>query len=115
MKKIDVTIENVIATIEAFYKPREWHFLTLNALNAPEDAIELQWIFSRYGAKDEMVIFTLTCKRDVTIPTLTGVIPSAIMSERETVDMFGVTIEGAEKGLYLDEDSRQMPLGRCTL
>ncbi|MBN2894767.1 MAG: NADH-quinone oxidoreductase subunit C [Campylobacterales bacterium] len=113
MNKITVNLENVVETIKAFYNPAAHHFLTLNALNAPDDSIELEWIFTRYGVIDEPTVFTLTCKRDVLIPSVTSFIPSAIMSERETVDMFGVSIEGAKRGLYLDEDSREMPLGRC--
>jgi hypothetical protein len=28
----------------------------------------------------------------------------------EVVDMFGLSVEGADKGLYLDEDSKPHPL-----
>ena len=38
------------------------------------------------------------------------IVPSAIISQRELVDMFDIEIEGSEKGLYLDEDSMQAPL-----
>ena len=113
MTTYTTTLESVVEDIKAFYKPDEWHFLTLNGIDTGEGELLLQWIFSKYNAVDEVVMFTASTPFDALIPSISSVIPSSTMSERETVDMFGVTIQGAQKGLYLDEDSKTMPL-RCS-
>jgi NADH:ubiquinone oxidoreductase subunit C len=64
---------------------------------------------------DEIVIFYDEIDYTQIIPSIVEIIPSAIISQRELVDMFGVSIEGSEKGLYLDEDSLQMPLSGCMI
>ncbi|MEA3373827.1 MAG: NADH-quinone oxidoreductase subunit C [Campylobacterota bacterium] len=114
MRKIETTYLTLLDDLMAFYKPEIWHFLTLNGIDLGEGKIELQWIFSKYGAKDETVVYYASSDYETPAPSIVSLIPSAIMGEREVVDMFGVTIDGAEKGLYLDGDSLSMPL-RCSL
>ncbi len=114
MKKIEVTLEGLMDELAAFYDETLWHFLTLNGIDLKDGTLELQWIFSRYGVKDEVVIFSTVTDYDTAVPSVVSLIPSARLSEREVVDMFGISIDGAEKGLYLDEDSLEMPL-RCSL
>lgn len=110
MKKIETGIATLIEDIGAFYAPQTWHFLTINGVDLGEGKIELQWVFSKYGAVDEIVMYYLITDYEATVPSLNGLIPSAFMGEREVVDLFGITIEGAAKGLYLDPDSKQTPL-----
>jgi Ni,Fe-hydrogenase III component G len=62
---------------------------------------------------DEIVMFYAECGYKDIIPSIVETIPSAIISQRELVDMFGVEVESSEKGLYLDADSMSMPLGTC--
>ena len=114
MQKIETTPENLLNDLKAFYDASQWHFLTVNGIDNKDGTIELQWIFARYMAKDEIVMFSAVTAYDTPIPSIVPLIPSATLSEREIVDMFGVKIDGAEKGLYLDEDSLEMPL-RCPL
>ncbi len=110
MTKIATTLPTLLSDIGAFYAPREWHFLSVNGIDLGEGKIELQWIFSRYGVKDEIVIYFVLSDYETPIPSIVSLIPSAIMGEREIVDMFGLSVEGTEKGLYLDEDSLPHPL-----
>jgi len=110
MMKYETKLATLLADIGAFYEPKKWHFLTLNGIDMGEGKIELQWIFSRYGVKDEVVIYWAISDYETPIPSVVALIPSAFMGEREIVDMFGLTVEGAEKGLYLDEDSLPHPL-----
>lgn len=110
MKKIETTLSSLLADIGSFYKVREWHFLTVNGIDLGEGKIELQWIFSKYGVKDEVVIYYAQSDYDTPIPSVVGLIPSAIMGEREIVDMFGLKVEGILSGLYLDDDSKPHPL-----
>ncbi|WP_300364693.1 NADH-quinone oxidoreductase subunit C [Hydrogenimonas sp.] len=110
MKKIETTLERVVKTIEEFYDRYEWHFLTLNGIDLDDGKIELQWIFAKYGAKDETVVFYCITDYETEVPSIVKLIPSAIMGEREVVDMFGLTIEGIEGKLYLSDDSLKTPL-----
>lgn len=110
MTKIETTVAMLLTDIGILYDPRRWHFLTVNGIDLGEGKIELQWIFSKYGAKDDIVIYYLISDYETAIPSVVGLIPSAIMGEREIVDMFGLKVEGVEKGLYLDDDSTPHPL-----
>jgi len=114
MHKVEIRLEAMLEELTAFYDAKVWHFLTVNAVDLGEGKIELQWIFSKYGVKDEIVLFSAVTTYKTKVPSVVSLIPSATLSEREIVDMFGVEIEGAAKGLYLDEDSLTMPL-RCSL
>lgn len=114
MTKIKTSYDTLLEELRAFYEPHTWHFLTLNGIDLCDGTIELQWIFSKYGVKDEVVIFYAISDFETQAPSVISLIPSAVMGEREVVDMFGLNIEGAEKGLYLDKDSKSMPL-RCSL
>jgi Ni,Fe-hydrogenase III component G len=120
MKKIETTLEEAVDTIRKFYDPSLWNFLTLNAIDLGEGKVELQWIFSRYDTKEEPLIYWCLSDYKAPVPSLTTFIPSAIMGEREVVDMFGLTIEGIEGKLYLSDDSLKTPLktmglGGCEL
>lgn len=115
MQKIEINIDKVYEEIERFYEPRVWHFLTLNGVSLGEEYLEVQWIFSRYEALDDVVIYFSKISYDTLVPSIVELIPSAIISQRELVDMFGISVEGSEKGLYLDEDSMQKPLAGCAL
>lgn len=115
MKKIEVSLENIREKIKEFYDEKEWHFLTLNGLALEDEKVEIQWIFSKYNVKNEVVVYYVEVGYQDIIPSVVDMIPSAIISQRELVDMFGIEVEGSEKGLYLDEDSLQRPLSSCGL
>lgn len=110
MTKIETRLETLLEDLGAFYQPEQWHFLTLNGIDLGDGTLELQWIFSKYGVKDEVVLFYTLCSYDAMVPSVTPLIPSASMGEREVVDLFGIRIAGAKPGLYLDEDSQPTPL-----
>jgi len=115
MQKIEVSLESIREDIKEFYNEKEWHFLTVNGVALKDEKIEIQWIFSKYDAKNEIVIFYTEINKDDVVPSVVDMIPSAMISQREVVDMFGVVVEGSEKGLYLDEDSMTAPLSGCAL
>lgn len=115
MEKIEVKLENLRDEIKSFYDYKTWHFLTLNGVALEDNKLEVQWIFSKYEAMDEIVLYYAVIEYSDIIPTIEDIIPSAIISQREIVDMFGVQVEGSEKGLYLDEDSKQAPLSGCQI
>lgn len=116
MQKIEVQLNTARDTLKGFYKPAIHHFLTLNGVAIDEDKTEIQWIFSKYGELNSSMMFYTVVNQDDVIPSIVDIIPSAIISQREVVDMFGIEVEGSQKGLYLDEDSLQKPLsGGCTI
>ena len=115
MKKIEVSLENVRETIKKFYDYKQWHFLTLNGVALADNKLEVQWIFSKYEVQDEIIVYYAVVEYSDTIPSVVDMIPSAIISQREIVDMFGINVEGSEKGLYLDEDSEMSPLKGCSI
>ncbi len=115
MRKIKVTLEDVREQIKDFYDEKIWHFITLNALALEDEKTEIQWMFSKYESLDDVVIYYAEIEQNEVVPSVVDMIPSAIISQREIVDMFGVEIEGSKKGLYLDKDSLQMPLSGCSL
>lgn len=115
MQKIQSSLEKIRQEIEAFYEPKSWHFLTLNGVALADEKLEVQWIFAKYATPDEVVVYYIEVPYDVEIPTIADIIPSAIISQRELVDMFGIAVEGSTKGLYLDEDSMQTPLKGCQI
>jgi len=110
MRKIETTLPALLNEIGAFYLPKEWHFLSVNGIDLGGGKIELQWIFSRYGVKNEIVIYYALSDYETAVPSIVSLIPSAIMGEREIVDMFGLKVDGAQRGLYLDPDSLPHPL-----
>ena len=89
--------------------------MTLNGVAIEDEKIEIQWIFSKYEKQDEIVILYAEINKEDVVPSVVDMLPSAIISQREVVDMFGIEVEGSEKGLYLDEDSLQSPLGGCKI
>lgn len=113
MKKIKVKVEEIREKILEFYDEKVWHFITLNGVGLDENRAEVQWIFSKYDAMEEIVLFYCEVDYDVVIPSVVDIIPSAIISQRELVDLFGIAVEGSSSGLYLDKDSPQMPLRSC--
>lgn len=115
MKKIETSLKTVVQDLKNFYIPKEWHFMTLNGVALNEEETEVQWIFAKYNTVDEVIVYYTIVKQDDVIPSIIEVVPSAKISEMEIVDMFGIKVEGAEKGLYLDEDSMEKPLSGCEI
>ena len=111
MKKIKSSLKDIVNDIEEFYIEDKHHFLTLNGLMIDKDVIEIQWIFCEYGKQNSESVFYIETTLSNTIPSITHILPSAIISQRELVDMFGLNVENSTKGLYLDEDSLTAPLG----
>ena len=96
MEKINIDLYKIKEEIEKFYDPKKHHFLTLNGVAINENETEIQWIFASYEKMDETIVFYDIVNDDEVIPSITHIIPSAIISQREIVDMFGLTVEDSE-------------------
>lgn len=74
------------------------------------DAVELLYhFFIYYGYHQKQLMVTIAVplpKNDLTLPTITDVIPGALTSEREKQEMLGVTITGIpdSRRMFLDDD-----------
>jgi ech hydrogenase subunit D len=110
MTKIEATPTDIVEQIRTFYDPASCHFLTLNGVALDENLIEVQWIFAPYEDPMDIILFVATITPDTLLPSIAEIIPSALLSQRELVDMFGLTIQDTQKGLYLDKDSLEKPL-----
>jgi membrane-bound hydrogenase subunit beta len=88
------------------------HFAVI-AGNDLGDEIELLYILSVFsGTKfgEYMVTFGVRLpKTDLTVPTITDLIPGALLSEREKQEFFGITVTGIPDGrrLFLPDDFPQ--------
>jgi membrane-bound hydrogenase subunit beta len=88
------------------------HFAVIAGSDLGEE-IELLYIFSVfYGTKfgEYMVTFGIRLpKTDLTIPTITDLIPGALLSEREKQEFFGITVTDIPDGrrLFLPDDFPQ--------
>jgi len=88
------------------------HFAVI-AGNDLGDEIELLYIMSVfYGTKfgEYMVTFGIRLpKTDLTVPTITDLIPGALLSEREKQEFFGITVTDIPDGrrLFLPDDFPQ--------
>jgi membrane-bound hydrogenase subunit beta len=77
------------------------------------DEIELLYIFSVfYGTNFGEYMVTLAIrlrKTDLTVPTITDLIPGALLSEREKQEFLGITVTGIPDGrrLFLPDDFPQ--------
>lgn len=109
MRKIKSSLQDIVQDIQEFYRVKEYHFMTLNGVALEANLIEVQWIFASYE-EGAITLFYVQVSEDALIPSIAHLIPSAMLSQREIVDMFGLKVEDSQRGLYLDEDSLQKPL-----
>ncbi len=109
MKKIETNSKNLLSDIGVFYDYKIHHFITVNGVDLG-DKMEIQYLFTRYDSKEEVICYFLNMDYDEQIPSIVSIIPPAYMGEGEVVDMFGIKIQNISKGLLLEDDSQQAPL-----
>ncbi len=109
MEKIEIALSEVQTKVGELYKPEEWIFNMVNALDLG-DKLEIQWFFSSYSELNKVVCFFAYAGYDENIPTITTIVPCAWVSENECRDLVGANIEGTTKGLFLEDDMDFVPL-----
>lgn len=109
--KLQTDIADIKSTIKAFYDPALWHFVCINAL-FENDMLEVQWVFTRLGGKEEWKIFSSTAAGDDTLPSLADLLPTARMYEGELRDLLDARFENSVKGMFIEVDGPQAPLRR---
>ena len=114
INQIEINLNDLQNEIKKFYDYRAHHLVCINATDNADDSVKLQWIFSHYEEKDKWTIFVTDVNYGTTVPTIKEIVPAAIMSEMEIIDLSGLEVQNTNKGLYLDERSPDAPL-RCKI
>jgi ech hydrogenase subunit D len=104
-----VAIEEIKAKIAAFYDPKIWHFVCINGL-FEENLLEIQWSFTKIGAKDEWKVFYAKAEENAILPSLSDILPTAKMYEGELRDLLDANFEGSVKGMFIEVDGEIAPL-----
>lgn len=104
--------ESLIQTLKRLVQIHFPHVAVIAFADVGE-AVELMYHFYIYwGIPHEEVLVTLTVslpKTDLKVPTITGIIPGALTSEREKQEMLGIEVVGIpdSRRLFLPEDFPQ--------
>jgi len=109
---IESSLEKVKEDIKKFYDPSKYYFITINAIDLGNGKVNIKWFFAKYGTMEKPIAFSVDATYEDIIPSIVDIIPSAWISEAELADLFGLKIEGAKKGLFLEPDSPSAPLRR---
>ena len=106
----EATIDNVVDLIKAWYDEKKYHYVTVNATDNGGN-VTIDWIFSKYYDKNKLVVFKAeNVAYDAKIPSIVSVVPSAWIAEWELADLFGLDVENAAKGVFIEPDAEQAPL-----
>ena len=71
--------------------------------------VEIQWVFSARDGSG-MSVFASVYEYVDTVPSFRDILPSSWIHEAEIKDMFGLDVDGAEFGLFLEKDGVKAPL-----
>jgi len=105
----EATTKNIVELIKTWYDENKYHYVTVNATDNGEN-LTIDWIFSKYFEKNKLVVFRAIVDYDEQIPSIVEIIPSAWISEWELADLFGVDVENAAKGVFIEPDAPSAPL-----
>ncbi len=104
-----VALDEIRQKIIRFYDPALWHFVCINGL-FEDGELELQWCFTKIGAKDEWKVFCAKAAEDTPLPSLSDILPTARMYEGELRDLLDANFEGSVKGMFIELDGENAPL-----
>ena len=104
------------ALVPALHRLVAIHFPHVSVIAFADTGAQVDLMYHFYiywGVPHEEILVTLTVslpKTDLKVPTITGIIPGALTSEREKQEMLGIEVVGIPDGrrLFLPED---FPLG----
>ena len=106
----EATLENVVDLIKSWYDKKKYHYVTVNATDNGGN-VTIDWIFSTYYDKNKLVVFRVqNVSYDEKIPSIVNIVPNAWIAEWELADLFGLDVENAAKGVFIEPDAPQAPL-----
>jgi Ni,Fe-hydrogenase III component G len=106
--RLDVTLESadLISAIGALNEAR-WGFLSaITGLDMGAAADQIQVLYHLCSGAAVVTLRARTPRASPTVPSISGIIPPAILFERELMEMFGVAVIGVtdREHLFLPED-----------
>jgi Ni,Fe-hydrogenase III component G len=104
-----VQMSEIKEKIKEFYDPAIWHFVCINGL-FEEGELEIQWSFTKLGAKDEWRVLYAKAPADDILPSVSDMLPTARLYEGELKDLMGANFEGSVKGMFIEVDGLENPL-----
>lgn len=104
-----VALDEIRQKIIEFYDSGIWHFVCINGL-FENGELELQWCFTKIGAKDEWKVFYAKAQENAVLPSLSDILPTAKMYEGELKDLLDANFEGSVKGMFIELDGESAPL-----
>lgn len=108
MSKNIVSQNEISAKVRSFFIPSMHHLVSVHGVDIG-GRVEIQWVFtSRDGGK--MDIFASEYGYEDKVPSFRDILPSSWIHEAEIKDMFGLDVEGADFGLFLEKDGVKAPL-----
>jgi Ni,Fe-hydrogenase III component G len=106
----EATLDNVVDLIKSWYDESKYHYVTVNATDNG-GSVTIDWIFSKYYEKNKLVVFRAeNVEYSAKIPSIVSVVESAWIAEWELADLFGLDVENATKGVFIEPDAPQAPL-----
>jgi len=106
----EATLDNVVDLIKSWYDESKYHYVTVNATDNG-GSVTIDWIFSKTYEKNKLVVFRVeNVEYSVKIPSIVSVVESAWIAEWELADLFGLDVENATKGVFIEPDAPQAPL-----
>jgi len=106
----EATLDNVVDLIKSWYDESKYHYVTVNATDNG-GSVTIDWIFSKYYEKNKLVVFRAEdVEYSAKIPSIVSVVESAWIAEWELADLFGLDVENATKGVFIEPDAPQAPL-----
>ena len=106
----EATLDNIVDLIKSWYDESKYHYVTVNATDNG-GSVTIDWIFSKYYEKNKLVVFRAeNVEYTAKIPSIVSVVESAWIAEWELADLFGLEVENAAKGVFIEPDAPQAPL-----
>ena len=102
--------EEVSTKIRLFFSAQKHHLVSIHGVDIG-GKVEIQWLFSD-RVNGELTLFASIFEYEDFVPSFRDILPSSWIHEAEIKDMFGLDVEGAEFGLFLEKDGVKAPLRR---
>lgn len=111
---IEVTLENIKEKLQQWFDYNKYHYVTINATDNGEN-VTIDWIFSDLNEKNKIYVFRAeNVNYDDFIPSIKDIVKTSWLAEFELADLFGLNVENAPKGVFLEDDSIKAPLRKDT-